>query len=259
MACNTCASFPQSKQISDDSLKLILEGQKNLADSINKSINDLNVQVSSMSGDIVIIKNDVDQVKTDVTDIERRVAAIETNFCFKDKAEFINCVNANYDLKFMESQADLYQIEIRKKRIMISKIPAGTADDKAFVKCLAEELGTPFDMDKIRWVRRIDRKRSPGNYMLNIEFKYECDKWTFIDGSLSKKLKSLAPEHKHFGIICFQDRSAKQIALFNKLKVEAEKKNEVLVTNGITDYTFKVINYQIVKRQTPAPSASPTV
>ena len=76
VACNACASSPQSKQISDDNLKLILEGQKNLADSINKSINDLNVQVSSMSGDIVIIKNDVDQVKTDVTDIERRVAAI---------------------------------------------------------------------------------------------------------------------------------------------------------------------------------------
>ena len=245
----------------DDKFSQILAALGDLK-IIKDDVVDIKQKFNLLRNDVNTIKNDVDTVKIDLTDVQSKIAILESNLCFKDQADFKNTVLDILDSKAADTHADHYQISKRRKRIIITKIPPGTVDDKAFVKSLAEEIGPDYDTEKIRSIRRIPKKNNSG-FMLNVEFKFEYDKFYFIDGKLATKLKSLDSAHHHHGIICHQDHSVKQIQLYNKLKIECAKKNAELVMEGVLDWEFRIIDYQIVKRpkstpSRPQPQSSPT-
>ena len=154
-----------------------------------------------------------------------RLTTLESNITFKDSKEFEDAVSEIIVDRAIGIKADMHEIYIRRKRVIISGAK-DESDDRQLVTDLLTEMGEPGLK-----VRSHFRLKKPSNStlppLLNVEFETELDKHKSISKECREKLENLQNAHKFYGIKVFPDRSFREREEYKYLKDIAAQKNLV--------------------------------
>ena len=248
--CTFCAKSKNDAQATTTHQSDDIADIKN---NINKILQTITI-IPEIKSELSIITTTIGTIQSSIAKIDDRVTNVENKFLFSSQDEFKSEVKNNFTIFAMDFKAENFQRNLRQKRILISNIPNGTEDDKALVIELASELGFVIAVKDIKTTFRLKRLKAPYSEMLNVEFYDEVTKLKFLDKDIKDKLSQLPASHRFHKYAIWQDRTKMEREDFRALSAEAEKKNNELARDGVTDKMFIVRAYRVTlikKRTTP--------
>ena len=201
---------------------------------------------ADLKQDLTVVRQDIAGVRGDIAEIKDRLATVENKYSFADKDAFLAAVQEHTDELAMDIRAEQHEQNIRRSRIMISKIPSSYDDEKTFIGELADHLGIDSANYSIRKVIRVKRRNNPQNPFLLVDFSHESQKFQFLNKAVWDKLSNTPTDNVFNGIIITQDRTQKERDHYKKLKNLADSKNSAMSSAGTPTQKYVVRGLRLV-------------
>ena len=151
-----CIDCRKNKNLSEsDNLKNYLDGKFKDADA---KIDD---KFKDVDANFTVIKDGISELKTEMDETKKRITDIENKYHFASKNEFEAAIQAHTDQVATEIRSEIQERHIRRKRIMISKIPddVDPTENEAFVRDLADTAKIDTTNVSFSNIFRVNRKK----------------------------------------------------------------------------------------------------